>query len=910
MLPAMNEPRATVLPSAPYRPLDFFFNPKTVAVVGATDKIGSVGRAVLENLRGFGGSVFPVNPKRAAVLGIPAFPTVAAVPAKVDLAIIVTPAATVPALIRECVSAGVKGAIILSAGFKECGEEGAALEREVLAEARRGGLRIIGPNCLGVMAPHSGLNATFAAALARPGNIAFISQSGALCTAILGWSFQKNVGFSAFVSVGSMLDVGWGDLIYHLGSDPHTHSIVIYMESIGDARSFLSAAREVAFTKPIIVIKVGRTEAAAKAAASHTGALTGSDEVLAAALRRVGVLRVETIEELFNLAHVVSKQPLPRGPRLAIVTNAGGPGALALDMLVASGGQPATLADGTLAALNQFLPAPWSHGNPVDILGDADAGRYAQAVDLVVKDPNCDGMLVILTPQAMTNGTATAAGLRSSARVEGKPVLASWMGGAEEDAGRYILTDLGVPVFDYPDTAARAFAYMWNRSSNLRSLYETPALSALSDEGSAARHRTAQLIGAARRAGRTLLTEHEAKEIVSAYGIPTVETRVALTRERAVAEADRLGYPVAVKLHSETITHKTDVGGVILNVKHATGVAEAWRQIEKAVREKAGAEHFQGVTVQRMAPRDGYELILGSSIDSQFGPVLLFGAGGQLVEVFKDRALALPPLTATLARRLMEETKILAALKGVRGRPAVDLAALEQLLVRFSQLVAEQPRIKEVDINPLLASPGGLVALDARIILHEAALGDADLPKLAIRPYPIQYVTAATLSDGQPVTIRPIRPEDEPLLVKFHQTLSSQSVYNRYFEALQLEQRTAHERLARLCFIDYDREIALVVEQADRKTGTKSVLGVGRLSKLFGGNDAEFALIIGDPWQAHGLGTRLLQMLVQIARDEGLARVTGSILPDNFTMKELCRRVGFRLEYSAEDGAVMAELVL
>jgi acetyltransferase len=832
------------------------------------------------------------------------------VPAKIDLAVIATPASTVPGIVRECVAAGVKGAIILSAGFKECGEAGLALESQVREEARRGGLRIVGPNCLGVMAPHSGLNATFAPALAQPGNIAFISQSGALCTAILGWSLRNEVGFSAFVSVGSMLDIGWGDLIYHLGEDPHTHSIVIYMESVGDARAFLSAAREVAFTKPIILIKVGRTEAAAKAAASHTGALAGSDEVLDAALRRVGVLRVDTIEELFNLAQVVAKQPLPRGPRLTIVTNAGGPGALALDMLVTTGGQPAPLSPGALTALNGLLPGPWSHGNPIDILGDADADRYAQAVKLAVREPDSDGVLVILTPQAMTDPTATAAALEPYAKTPGKPLLASWMGGVEGDPGRQILTALGIPVFDYPDTAARAFGYMWRRSSNLRSLYETPALSPVSHDGSDARARTARIIAAAQKAGRTLLSEHEAKEIVAAYGIPTVDTRVALTEEGAVAEADRLGYPVAVKLHSETITHKTDVGGVQLNVANAAAVRESWRSIEKSVGEKAGPGHFLGVTIQQMVPRDGYELILGSSVDAQFGPVLLFGAGGQLVEVFKDRALGLPPLTATLARRMMEETKILTALKGVRGRAAVDIAALEQLLVRFSQLVAEQPRIKEIDINPLMASPERLIALDARVILHDAALADEQLPKLAIRPYPIRYVVPATLNDGTSITIRPIRPEDDPLMVKFHHTLSGHSIYNRYLEFLGLEERIAHERLARLCFIDYDREMALVVEHLDPLTGEKAILGVGRLSKSSSANAADFALIISDLWQTRGLGTRLLQLLVLIAKDEHLEYLSGAILADNLPMKEVCRRAGFHLEALNGSGTITASLRL
>jgi len=892
------------------RSLDFLFAPKTVAVIGATDKEGSVGRAVLENLRGFAGTVFPVNPKHATLLGMPTFKGIDAVPSKVDLAVIVTPAATVPGVVRECVRAGVPAAVILSAGFKETGPGGADLERQVLDEAARGGLRILGPNCLGIMLPHTGLNATFAAAMARPGNIAFISQSGALCAAILGWSFRKNLGFSAFVSVGSMLDVGWGDLIYHLGSDPNTHSIVIYMESIGDARSFLSAAREVAFSKPIIVIKVGRSAAAAHAAASHTGALTGSDEVLDAAFRRVGVLRVETIEELFDLADVVAKQPIPRGPRLSIVTNAGGPGVLAVDMLVGTGCRLASLSPGTLAALDGLLPAAWSHGNPIDILGDADEKRYSKAVELAAGEAESDGVLVILTPQAMTNPLATASSMRAVAKVAGKPVLASWMGGDEVDAGRKVLTEIGLPVFDYPDMAARAFSYMWQRSSNLRSLYETPALSGNSEEGPGARDRTAEIIRAAQRAGRVILSEFEAKQVVSAYGIPIVDTRIALSEDAAVAAAEKLGFPVAVKLHSETLTHKTDVGGVRLNVRGGADVRQAWRAIEKTVAEKAGRQHFLGVTVQPMVARSGYELILGSSVDPQFGPVLLFGAGGELVEVLKDRSLALPPLTANLARLVMEQTRIYAALKGVRGRASADLPALEQILVRFSQLVAEQPRIKEIDINPLLVSDKQMIALDARIILHEASVPDAKLPKLAIRPYPFEYVTPEKLKDGTPVTIRPIRAEDEPLMVKFHRMLSANSVYSRYFEFLRLEQRIAHERLARLCFIDYDRELALVAELRNRETDEREIIGVGRLIKISGTNSAEFALVVGDPWQGRGLGTLLLKLLVTVGRDERLGRIAGEILADNIAMKRAASRAGFQIQRPSGESTVTAELKL
>ncbi|HVF99436.1 MAG TPA: acetate--CoA ligase family protein, partial [Chloroflexia bacterium] len=650
-------------------PLDAIFSPKSIAVIGATEKAGSVGRTILWNLisNPFGGTVFPVNPTRPSILGIKAYPGLSAVPDPVDLAVIVTPATTVPGIMAECVEAGVKGAIVISAGFKETGPEGVELERQVLEHARRGKIRLIGPNCLGVMRPLSGLNATFANGMARPGSVGFISQSGALLTAVLDWSTQENVGFSTFVSLGSMLDVGWGDMIYYLGDDPHTRSIVIYMETIGDARSFLSAAREVALTKPIIVIKPGRTQAAAKAAASHTGSLTGSDEVLAAAFARAGVLRVSTIAELFYMAEVLAKQPLPKGPRLTIVTNAGGPGVLATDALISEGGELADLSDETMQALDEILPAAWSHNNPVDILGDASPERYAESLAIAAKDSNSDGLLVVLTPQAMTDPTATAEQLVPYAKIEGKPVLASWMGGADVEQGARLLNRADVPTFSYPDTAVRMFNYMWRYNYNLRALYETPALPA-DMESATNREQAAHIIDAARSEGRTLLTEVESKQLLAAYGVPIVETRIARTEEEAVRWADEIGYPIVVKLYSKTITHKTDVGGVQLNLVDSEAVRQAYRAIEEGVREKAGAEHFQGVTVQEMIQWTGYEIIIGSSIDPQFGPVLLFGMGGQLVEVFKDRALGLPPLTTTLARRMMERTHIYEALKGVRGR--------------------------------------------------------------------------------------------------------------------------------------------------------------------------------------------------------------------------------------------------
>jgi acetyltransferase len=898
------------------RAMDVFFKPNTVAVIGATETAGSVGRTLLWNLISspFGGTVFPVNPKRTNVLGIKAYPSITVVPEKVDLAVIVTPAPTVPGIIGQCVEAGVKGAVIISAGFKEAGAEGAELERQVLEQAQRGRMRVVGPNCLGVMSPLTGLNATFAGAMARPGRVGFISQSGALLTAILDWSLQENVGFSAFVSIGSMLDVSWGDLIGHLGDDPHTSSIVLYMESIGDARSFLSAAREVALTKPIIVIKAGRTEAAAKAAASHTGSLAGSDGALDAAFRRCGVLRVNNIADLFYMAEVLAKQPRPGGPRLTILTNAGGPGVLATDALISDGGELTPLAAETTQALNALLPPHWSKGNPIDILGDASPQRYAQAVEIAATDPNSDGLLVVLTPQAMTDPTQTAEQLKPYAQLHGKPILASWMGGAEVAAGVSILNRANIPTFPYPDTAARAFLYMWRYSYNLRGLYETPMLPAEERGGEGERTGEVpalytsritvaqQIIQTARQAGRTILTEVESKQILAAYGIPVVTTVVAAGEDEAVRRAEEIGYPVVLKIYSETITHKTDVGGVRLNLPDGDAVRLAYRAIEAVVREKAGAEQFQGVTVQPMVRlHDAYEIILGSSLDPQFGPVLLFGTGGQLVEVFQDRALALPPLTTTLARRMMEQTRIYKALKGVRGRAPVDLAALEQLIVRFGELIVEQRWIAELDINPLLVSEQGLVALDARVVVHGLKVQEEDLPTLAIRPYPVQYVSAGALQDGTPVTIRPIRPEDEPLLVHFHETLSEMSVYLRYFHHIQLSQRVSHDRLIRICFTDYDRELALVVERQDAATGQREILAIGRLSRLRGTEEAEFSMVVSDRYQRQGLGGELMRHLLQIGRAEKLRRIHADILPDNIAMQRLAAKFGFRLEFDAKE---------
>jgi len=596
------------------------------------------------------------------------------------------------------------------------------------------------------------------------------------------------------------------------------------------------------------------------------------------------------------MADVLAKQPRPAGPRLTIVTNAGGPGVLATDALIAGGGELARPTIGSLAAFEAFLPAHWSHGNPIDILGDADPRRYAQSVEIAAKDPDSDGLLVILTPQAMTDPTSTAEQLKPLAKSSHKPILASWMGGAGVAAGRAILQQAEIPTFNYPDAAVRAFLYLWRYSYNLRALYETPALVAPDD--SASRSTADEIVLSARRGGRTLLTEWESKRLLSAYGIPTVETRIAGSEDEAAAQAASIGYPIVLKLHSTTITHKTDVGGVQLNLADEAAVRNAWREISRSVAERAGPEHFAGVTVQPMVRPTGYELIVGSMIDEQFGPVLLFGAGGQLVEVIHDRSLALPPLNATLALRMMQQTKIFRALEGVRGRKPVDIAALEHLLVRFSQLVVEQRWIREIDINPLLAGEDGLIALDARVVLHSPDRKEEDLPRLAIRPYPTQYFTKIELADHTTVLVRPIRPEDEPLLVKFHEKLSEDTVYNRYSQMLKLSQRVAHERLSRICFIDYEREMTLIVE---RKTaGEPEIVGVVRLIKVPGTGHAELSLLICDGFQHLGLGTRLGQCAVDVARAEKMGRLIAYMLPVNRGMQRVCEKLGFRVTYGTD----------
>jgi acetyltransferase len=870
--------------------LDKLFNPQSIAVVGASEREGSVGRTLIQNVcnKNYKGRVYPVNPKRTTLFDQKCYPTIASLPETVDLAVIAVPAASVPQAISDCADRGVKGAIIISAGFREIGPAGIALEKQVLEHAWRGKIRLIGPNCLGIMVPSCGLNATFAASMALKGQIAFLSQSGAMCTAVLDKSLQEKIGFSSFVSVGAMIDVDWGDMIAYLGNDPHTQSILIYMESIGNARSFLSAAREVALTKPIILIKPGRTSQAAAAATSHTGALAGSDEVFDAALERVGVLRVETISELFDMAQVLGKQPRPQGANLAILTNAGGPAVLATDAALMNGSKLAPLLPTTLSALDKILPAAWSHHNPIDLLGDAPPDLFGKALAITAKDSTVDGLLVILTPQAMTDATATASEIARQSQSLEKPLLCSWMGGEAVAKGCALLNDSGIPTFPYSDSAARAFALMWRYSENLRALYETPLLRNDLKHEKEAIGKTQQLIQETLQQGRTLLTEEESKRLLAYYDIPVCATYIAQSSQEAVRLAEKIGYPVVMKMLSHTITHKSDLGGVLLNLTSKEQVIEAFASIRKAV-EKVTL--FEGVTLQKMV-MGGLELIVGSSIDPQFGPVVLFGTGGKWVEIYRDRALSLPPLNSTLARRLIESTKISAALHGARGQPKVDIIAIERVLVRFSQMIVENPQIQECDINPLVAASNGCIALDARVVLCPPSTPKEALPKPAIRPYPIQYLTQLQLNEGLQITLRPIRSEDEPLMEKFHKTLSEWSVRQRYLEPFSLDQRIQHQRLLRVCTSDFDRDLTLIAV----RNQPEEIIGLGRLRRLGPSEEAHLIVVVADNYQKKGLGRQLLTRLIQVAKEEKIRVIHANVLSENKQMLRLLGELDFRFE--------------
>ncbi|MGQ9641354.1 MAG: acetate--CoA ligase alpha subunit [Candidatus Bathycorpusculaceae bacterium] len=896
--------------------LDKIFNPKTVAIIGASDEEGSVGRALMKNFleSSFKGKVYPVNIKKTEILGLKAYQTVGQIPEPVDLAVIATPAKTVPEVVEQCGKAGIKGLIIISAGFKETGPEGKALEDKILEIKQQYDLRIIGPNCLGVIRPSISLNATFINAMPKTGNVAFISQSGALGSAILDWAIHENIGFSNFVSVGSMIDVDFGDLIDYFGTDPQTRSILLYIEGITNARKFMSAARHFARTKPIIVVKAGKFAESAKAAASHTGALTGEDMTYDAAFKRAGMVRVEEIADLFNCAAVLGMQPLPKGPNLAIITNAGGLGVMATDALMARGGKLAKLGSKTMEKLNGILPPYWSRGNPIDILGDARADRYKAVFEACLEDENVDGILLIYTAQAVAEPVEIAKSIVEackSKRYLNKTILTSFMGhGAVEEANR-IFNENSIPTYSTPEQAVKTYLYMFQYKRNLELLYETPEELPV-DAASPARPILTLMRNSALE-GRELLTEVEAKKILEYYGFPVVKTFVAKTVKEAVMLAKQIGYPVVLKILSPQIVHKSDAGGVALNLTCDSEVEQAFENITRRAKEYNPNTEIIGVTVQPMIKRRGYEIIIGSKKDSIFGPVILFGMGGIGVELFKDFAIGLPPLNQTLARRLMEETKIYQLLKGYRSMSAVNIKLLEEILVRFSQMLVDFPQLLEVDINPLLIDEKEAFVLDARVVIDkELALkmfSPRDYPSacpshLVICPYPKKYETLWRLKDGRIVVLRPIKPEDEPLWLEMFQNFSEESIRYRFFQIIK---DTPHEVRVRYCNIDYDREMAIVAELTEN--GRRRIVGVVRVSLEPDRRTGEIAFIVADPWQGLGLGTKMVDYALEVCKDMGVETLYAIMLPDNKRAINLTKKMGFTLK-TMEDGTIKGILKL
>lgn len=887
------------------RNLNRIFQPRNVAVVGASERSSSVGSSVMQNLLDgeFPGAVVPVNPKHDRVFDRQSYASVTDISDGIDLAVVCTPAATVPEIVRQCGKAGAPGIVVLSAGFGEAGDEGRELESQV-DEARREfeGMRIVGPNCLGVMAPHSKLNASFADTAPQAGRVAFISQSGAICTAVLDWAAHEQIGFSYFVSIGNMLDVAIGDLIDYCGRRDATDAIVLYVESIKGARQFLSAARAFARDKPIIVYKAGRFEESAQAAASHTGAMAGVDDVYQAAFDRAGIVRVDELDDLFDCTELLARrlsgyrseaEPF-RCSRLAIVTNAGGPGVMATDALIARDGTLAELSQDTISQLDEVLPQSWSRGNPVDVLGDASPERFAAALRMVLQDDGVDAALVILSPQPMTQPAEVADAVIEAAQRAKQPVLTAWMGGDRVAAGIKRLNDAGVPTYSAPEQAIRAFMHLTSYARSREVLYETPR--DLPVEFSLDREKRDEVMDEIRREAddqSDMLSEATAKRLLEAYGIGATQPTLAESAEEAVKLADEIGYPVVLKIHSTDISHKTDVGGVQLDVANADQVREKFEQMLASAGRHEPDARIHGITVQRMvsAPH-GVELIAGAKQDPVFGTVLMAGAGGTQAELFKDRALELPPLNERLARRMLKSLKSWPLLNGYRGRPAMDVEQLLVVLIRLSYLVAEHPEIEELDINPLLVTPDEVIALDARIKINRDAI--AHPPKryshLAIRPYPAEFTGKATLKNGQSVVLRPIRPEDELMWRELLDACSRESLWFRF---QHLFKEVTHDMASRYCFIDYDRELAIVAEIED--AGRKKLIGVGRLVAGTDARDTEFAVLVADAWQNQRLGSRLTDFCLEIApawKDDS-NRIMAETTICNARMTSIFRNRGF-----------------
>ena len=876
--------------------LSALFQPASVAIIGASNEAGSVGAVLAENMAaGYRGSLYAVNPKHRSVHGLDCYPAVGKIPQRIDLAVIATPAHTVPGVIEECGEAGVRAAVVITAGFSETGPQGARLERALLENARRYRLRVIGPNCLGLMRPETGLNATFARGGALAGSIGLISQSGAVCTAMLDWAHSHGVGFSSVVSLGGSTDVDFGEIIDFLVNDPKTEHILLYIEGVRDARRFVSALRAAARVKPVILMKVGRHPAGSRAAMSHTGAIVGADDVFDAVVRRAGAVRVSTIGQIFAAAQAFASHLWPKGDRLAVITNGGGPGVMAADRAADLGIPLAELSPRTIESLKSALPANWSHSNPLDLIGDADAARYAAATAACLADDGVDGVLVMLTPQAMTDPASAARAVIEAARGSQKPMLSCWMGEEQVIPARRLLAEAHIPVFRNPEGAVELFAHVASFYRNQRTLLRTPgplSLQARPDlEGARA------IVESALAEHREVLNEMESKALLAAFRIPIAKTMVAHSPMEAMLLAQELGYPVAMKVDSPEITHKTDAGGVRLNLGNAQSVRAAYQEIVEAVGRHRPGAHIHGVAVEPMIVRpNGRELMIGVIRDPVFGPAITFGTGGTAVEVHRDRAVALPPLDTFLVADLIRSTRVSKLLGAFRHLPPVDLATLENVLLRVSEMVCELPWLVELDINPLIVDEHGAIAADARVVVGRRAPGRIPYSHMAIHPYPSKYVRTWQLPDGQVVTLRPIRPEDAAIEQEFVKSLSDESRYFRFMNTLR---ELTPMMLVRFTQIDYEREMAFiaVIEEG----GREFEIGVARYITNPDGDTCEFALVVTDHWQRHGLGRRLMELLIEVARSRGLSAMVGHVLANNKSMLELCSDLGFVIAESPDE---------
>jgi len=876
--------------------LEKFFNPTAVAVIGASEREDSVGWKVFKNLlrSHFRGEIFAVNPKHKSVQGKVCFPSVKAINKSIDLCVITTPAATIPQILSDCGEKGIKAAIVISAGFGETGPKGKEIEKRVLALCHQYQIKIMGPNCLGFMRPAIHLNATFDNNFAYAGSLALVSQSGAICAAILDWAVDQQIGFSTVASIGNCLDLDFSDILDYLTLDPETQSILLYVEGIQHSRRFISSLRAAARLKPVIVIKGARNQQGARAALSHTGALIGNDEVFEAALRRAGVLRVASIEEFFSAAEVLSSNYRVPGNRLSIITNGGGAGVMAADRASELNISLPVLSDKIIAKYNKKLPPNWSHQNPIDILGDATPERYHSAIDICRQDEDSDGILTILVPVAMSQPLKVAEQIIQEAKKNNKPILTCWMGERQAKTSRKLFSKHQVPNFDTPEKAVEAFSYLANYQHNQNLLVQIPSPYPIKEKTDIKTART--IIEGALKENRKLLTMMESKNLLKAFGIPVNKVIAAANAEEAVQAAEYLGFPVVMKINSPDITHKQDVGGVQLNILTADAVRLSFQTMINSVKKAQPQAQILGVTIERLfKTKNDRELMVGVLTDKVFGPVISFGMGGNLVEVIKDNSIELPPLNPYLATQLIERTRIAKTLSPFRGMLAASFDALIEVLLQVSTMICELPYIKEMDINPLIINDKETMAIDARIVIDSVTELSVPYSHLAIHPYPAHLAQTYTLSDGTPITIRPIKPEDAEMQQNFFKDLSSHSKYLRFFSTLGT---LTPNTLIRITQIDYDREMALIAVHT--KNNKDENIGLANYFLNPDSTSCEFGIIVADAWQSKGLGYQLLSSLMHLAKNKGLKQMMGYVLTKNKLMLEMAQQHGFKIA-STED---------